>query len=217
LEKDLGQTFGYNLPLSKAETKYFMRLGPHDLLDKNYTSPMIHMLENSDAVGSYPASRTIEIDGGQVGVYDCWYATRLTSDSASERVYALIAHLHEVSAFYGIYKTEIIKKYPLPEIIGNDHILLCQMASCGKLIFSPRSIFNWRQTKPPLNHEDSLKIWHKAIANGNNKSIDTSLKAMCQAQLQVLKQCKSRDLIDYVKKLWLVRKAKKKLKKRFGY
>lgn len=224
LEKDRGKGFGYYLPLQETKTKYFMWLGAHDLLDKNYTAPMIHMMEHSDAVGCYPSSRSIDINGNEIGIYDCWFANRLSSDSAIERIYALIAHLHEVSAFYGVFHTAILKKY-LPhrgflDIVHGDHVLLCALASEGRLIHSPRAMFNWRQTKAHLTDAENIKITQESLAKPDSsnevKKISASRKEMREGQLEILKQCKAKNLRDFFKKIRLVRKAKKKLQKRFG-
>ncbi|MES2960898.1 MAG: glycosyltransferase family 2 protein [Pseudomonadota bacterium] len=223
LEQDLGKCYGFNFVLKETMSKYFMWLGAHDYIDDNYTSPMIHMLENCDgAVGSYPASRSVTTDGQEIGVYDCWFANRLASDSALERIYTLIAHLHEVSAFYGIYQTKILKKF-LPQqvftnMVAGDHPLLCALAAEGRMLYSPRSVFNWRQTKMHLSDAENLADYQKNIfKNQDNSGFVPTRQNMCEWQLKILKECKVKKPGDFFKKIWLVCKAKKKLKKRFGY
>lgn len=214
LENDLGRDYGFNYVLLETKTKYFMWCGPHDLLDKNYTSGMIHMLENSDAVGCFPSSRAITPEGEEIGIYDYWYHQDLISDSASRRVYSLIRNLHELGGLYGIFKTETIKKYPMGSGLGGDHPTLCNIAKEGKIIFYPRSIFNFRNTRINLTPEQ-IDAWRKSTPRTTEKG--GTYQFMAEEQLKILKSCKARDLIDWVTKLNLTRKAKKKLKKRFGY
>jgi glycosyltransferase involved in cell wall biosynthesis len=225
LDKDLGKCYGFNFVIKEAKTKYFMWCGAHDFLDENYALPMINMLENCDAAGCYPACRYIQMDGQEMGISDCWYSNRLTSDYVCERIYAFIAHLHEVYFLYGIYRTQIVKKYLLPDyvftnMIGGDHVFMCAMALEGRLISSPRSIYNWRQTKYELNDKENLDVWKKTIAREKMAEIikpSATRKEMCVGQLNMLKRCKSKNISEFFKKINLIRKAKKKLKKRFGY
>jgi glycosyltransferase involved in cell wall biosynthesis len=212
--ENVGGTVNFNFLLKEAKTKYFMWMGGHDYLDEGYTKHMLHILENSDAVGCYPASRAIDNEDVEIGIYDFWYASRLTSDYAAERVYCLIAHLHEVSALFGIFRTKVAQKFPMKAMIGNDHVFVCNMAREGKLIYSPRSIYNWRQTKIELSDEEQVKAWQKSLGNSENKILP-SRKEMQQDQLDILKQCSSRGYGLFAK-FCLVKKAKKKLQKRFG-
>ena len=214
MDQDLGKEYGYNYPLKQANTKYFMWLGGHDFLDENYTAPMILTLENTNAVGCYPASRWIEPSGNEIGIFDCWYANDLISNSATKRVYTLIENLHELSAIHGIYRTEIAQKYPIQSIIGSDHVFLSHMAYHGRMIFSPRSILNWRKTKINLSNAEILKMCEET--SGIAKS-QINYQQMCVEQLAILKKCKVKNPSDLIKKLNLIRKAQKKLRSRFGY
>lgn len=213
-QKNIGGTANFNFVLNQTKTKYFMWMGGHDYLDENYTKHMIHMLENSDSSGCHPASRNVDSNDVEIGIYDCWYSNRLTSDHPLQRVYSLIAHLHEVSLLFGIYRTEFAQKYPLKSILGNDHVFVCNMALEGKIIYSPRSIYNWRQTKFGLSDQDNVKIWQNSLGNSENK-IALSRKEMQQDQLNILKKCSTRGY-GFFKKIFLVNKAQKKLRKRFG-
>ncbi len=213
-QQNQGGTENFNFLLREAKTKYFMWFGGHDYLDESYSTHMLHMLENSDAVGCYPASRQVDVNDKEIGIYDFWYASRLVSDSPSERIYTLIAHLHEVSALFGIYRTAIAQKYLLKPMLGNDHIFICNMALKGRMIYSPRSIYNWRQTKMGLSDEENVKIWQKSLGNAENKIAD-SRKEMREEQVRILKKAGFKS-IGFFKKLRLISKAKKKLKKRFG-
>lgn len=212
--ENIGGNANFNFLLKEAKTKYFMWMGGHDDLDDGYTKHMMHILENTDAVGCYPASRAVDNDDVEIGIYDFWYANRLTSDYAAERVYCMIAHLHEVSALFGIFRTDVAQKYPMKAMIGNDHVFVCNMAREGKLVYSPRSIYNWRQTKIELSEEEQVKAWQASLGNSENKVLP-SRKEMQQDQLDILKQCSSRGYGIFGKML-LVQKAKKKLQKRFG-
>ncbi len=209
-----GGVFNFNFVLENAQSKYFMWMGGHDYLDDGYTTHMLHMLENSDAVGCHPASRQVDGNNIEIGIYDCWYANLLVSDSPSIRVYSLIAHLHEVVALFGIFRTEIAKQYPLKVMLGNDHSFVCNMALRGRIIYSPRSIYNWRQTKWGFTDEQNVKAWEKSLGNDENKVMVSRLE-MQEDQLKILKKCGFKG-IGILQKLYLYNKAKKKLRKRFG-
>lgn len=213
-EKNIGGVENFNFLLNRAQTKYFMWMGGHDYLDEGYSGHMLHMLENSDAVGCYPASRQVDVKDNEIGIYDCWYADRLVSDSPSQRVYALISHLHEVVALFGIFRTEIAKKFPLQAMLGNDHVFLCNMALKGRMIYSPRSIYNWRQTKMGLSDAENVEIWKSTLGNDKNK-VEISRRQMQQAQLNILRKAGFKG-IGLFSKIYLMRKAAKKLRKRFG-
>ena len=213
-QENRGGTWNFNFVLSQAKTKYFMWSGGHDYLDADYSKHMIHMLENVDAVGCYPASRHVDNEDFEIGIYDSWYVDRLSSDYPAQRVYCLIAHLHEVSALFGIYRTEIAQKYPMKPMLGNDHVFVCNMANEGRLIYSSRSIYNWRQTKLEFSDEQNVAAWQKSLGNAKTK-IDSSRREMQLDQIKILKKSSARGY-GIFGKMFLVAKARKKLKKRFG-
>jgi glycosyltransferase involved in cell wall biosynthesis len=217
-EKNIGGSENFMACLDAAQTKYFMWFGGHDYLDADYTKHMLHTLENSDAVGCWPASRAVDKDDNEIGIFDCWFADRLTSDIPAQRVYTLIAHLHECVGLFGIYKTEIAKlaQHNGAYIIGGDHVYLCEMAKHGRIIYCPRSVYNWRQTKLDFNDEEHRKAWEKSLGNAENVT-KNSRKEMRDKQLEILKSTKLHGgLPALITKMKLVCKAKKKLKKRFG-
>ena len=213
-QENIGEIANFNFVLNKATSKYFMWCGGHDYLDPNSTCHAVHLLEKSNAAGCFPASRSVDLENNEMGIYDCWYAHRLSSDSALQRVYTLICHLHEVSLFYGVYKTELAKKHPYRKMIGSDHEFVCAMAMHGRLLFSPRTIFNWRQTKFGISDADKVKIWEETLGD-KNKKVEGSRQEMKDIQLAILKQCKPRGLIEFFRKPFLVRNARNKLNKRF--
>jgi protein O-GlcNAc transferase len=213
-EKNVGGAENFNFVLRQIKTKYFMWMGGHDYLDDGYSKHMLHILENSNAAGCYPASRAIDVDDVEIGIFDFWYTNNLVSDSPAKRVYTLIAHLHEVSALFGIYHTKLAQKYPLKAMLGNDHIFVCNMACEGRMIYSPRSIYNWRQTKIDFSDAQHVAAWQKSLGNGERK-IEPSRREMQQDQITILKKAGFRGY-GFFSKLRLIRKAQKKLRKRFG-
>lgn len=217
-EKNIGGSANFKVCLDAAKTKYFMWHGAHDYLDADYTKHMLHALENSDAVGCWPASRFVNSDGYEIGVSDCWYADRLVSDVPAERVYALIAHLHDCIGLFGIYHTKLaqIAQHSGHFIIGGDHVFMCEMAKLGRIINCSRSIYNWRQTKLDLNDAENMKAWEKSLGNSENIT-KNSRKEMRDRQLKILKSTKLHGgFFGIIKKIKLVAKAKKKLRVRFG-
>lgn len=217
-EKNIGGSANFMACLDAAKTKYFMWMGGHDYLDPDYTKHMLHALENSDAVGCWPASRAVDKDNKEIGIFDCWFADRLTSDIPAHRVYTLIAHLHECVGLFGIYRTEIAKKaqHKGHYIIGGDHVYLCEMAKQGRIIYCSRSIYNWRQTKLNFNDEEHRSAWQKSLGNSENVT-KNSRQEMRDRQLEILKETKLHGgLFGLITKMKLVCKAQKKLKKRFG-
>jgi glycosyltransferase involved in cell wall biosynthesis len=217
-EKNIGGSANFQFCLDWAKTKYFMWHGAHDYLDVDYTKHMLHALQSSDAVGCWPASRLVDSVGEEIGTFDCWFADRLTSDIPAERVYALIAHLHDCVGLFGIYHTELAKvaQHSGHYIIGGDHVFLCEMAKKGRIINCNRSIYNWRQTKWELNDEENRKAWEKSLGNNQNVT-KNSREEMRERQLNILKSTSIHGgLFGFSKKMKLVSKAKRKLKIRFG-
>lgn len=217
-ENNMGGSDNFKFCLDNANTKYFMWCGAHDYLDEDYTKHMLHNLENSDAVGCWPASRAVDKDGEEIGIFDCWFAERLKSDIPAERVYALISHLHECVGLFGIYRTEIAKiaQHSGHYIIGGDHVYMCEMAKRGRILYSSRSVYNWRQTKLELTYEENKKVWEKTLGNTKNKTKNSSSE-MRERQLKIIKSTKVKGgFLGFIKKIKLVLKAKKKLKIRFG-
>ena len=217
-ENNIGGSANFMACVNAAQTKYFMWHGGHDYLDRDYAKHMLHTLENSDAVGCWPASRAVDKDNNEIGIFDCWFADRLTSDVPAQRVYTLIAHLHECVGLFGIYRTEVAKvaQHKGHYIIGGDHVYLCEMAKYGRIIYCPRSVYNWRQTKMNFNDEEQREVWQRSLGNSDNIT-KNSRKEMRDRQLEILKSTKVHGgLVGLITKAKLVSKARKKLKKRFG-
>ncbi len=217
-EKNIGGSANFKFCLDAAKTEYFMWHGGHDYIDADYTKHMLHALQNSDAVGCWPASRLVDTEDDEIGVFDCWFADRLASDIPAERVYALIAHLHDCVGLFGIYKTKLaqLAQEKGHYIIGGDHVFLCEMIKQGRILCCHRSVYNWRQTKMELTDSENLATWEKSLGNLENVT-KNSRKEMRERQLNILKSVAVRGgFFGFLKKRKLVKKAKKKLRTRFG-
>jgi glycosyltransferase involved in cell wall biosynthesis len=217
-KKNIGGGANFKTCLDAAKTKYFMWHGGHDYLDCSYTKHMLHTLENSDAAGCWPASRSVDINGEELGIFDCWFASRLSGDNPVERVYTLIAHLHNCVGLFGIYRRDLamIAQNQCHYIIGGDHVFLCEMIKSGRILYCPRSVYNWRQTKLGLTDSQNMKVWEQSLGNAQNV-IKNSRQEMRTRQLNILKSAPVRgEIFGLIKKIKLVSKARKKLKARFG-
>lgn len=217
-EKNIGGSSNFKACFDASKTKYFMWHGAHDYIDAQYSMHMLRALETSDAVGCWPASRWVDSENVEIGTSDCWFADRLSSDIPAERVYALIAHLHDCIGLFGIYRSDAIRSAPesYHYIIGGDHVFLYEMAKRGRILISRRSVYNWCQTKFEKTDLELRDGWQKSLGNNENVT-KNSRHEMRERQLEILKSVRVHGgIAGFFKKMKFVKKAKKKLRIRFG-
>src|SRR5690606_12698068 len=165
---------------------YFQWLGAHDILDKNYTLPLLEAAEQ-DASISLVYGKTIAIDESDQRLKKK-SRTRYTPDAYSElpfeRLMDYVKNLRDGFIFHGIFRTNILKKswFDVP-CIGYDDALLFNTVAAGKTVYVSRSILYARDFPEMRKNTDDNKRRTKVIVAENAAPLKDDLKPMLQSMM----------------------------------
>lgn len=150
-EKNIGVIENFIFVRDKCETKYFMWLGSHDLMDNKFVEKGVNYLEkNSEAVLYYPKARYFE------------HIETLLENSDSEiesqdalpvnRMMKVVKMLASCTAIHGVFKADVIKKIPF-EKVGADNLVLFLLAAYGFIATSNETDYFRRVVRKETQEE----------------------------------------------------------------
>ncbi len=149
--------------LNLAEHDYYMVMGGHDLLSKNYVSALRTALDSSDAVGAYTNAVHLSHEYAFKHSYTYSFSSLLEHESAKVRALAAIEFLANCTLIYGLLKKDIFrnaynecKKY---QYVSFDHGLLTQIAIYGKMKLCPEATFF--RIDPPRDEPSMFEKWKR--------------------------------------------------------
>lgn len=118
----------------RADTKYFVWLGAHDIFLPDYLKTAIDVLESSqNVVLAYPKSLEIDTNGQivQSAYRDSDIDT--TGLTLKKSLFKVSQNLRRCTSIHGVFRTTGLKKLPWKSIIGADHLLLTAAAVYGDI------------------------------------------------------------------------------------
>ncbi len=147
-----------------AKNKYYMVIGGHDLLSKNYVTELKKVLVKTKSVLAYTNAVHLTHNYAFSRFYEYQFANLLSDDSPHTRVLATIEHLSNCSLYYGLYRREIFLaayyKQQKFKYNGIDHALLSRIATFGKMTLCPSATF-YRIDPPRTEHIE--KKWARVL------------------------------------------------------
>jgi glycosyltransferase involved in cell wall biosynthesis len=196
----------------QLKTDYVICMGAHDIIAENYVSELMKCYEqNPDAALVYAPVKKIDENGDVFGEYLIDDLVKgVSSDDAFERVYTIIRNLSDCSIFFGMFRSDIVKKNLFCEpIAGPDHVILCNCAREGKFIRCNSTWFFRRFT----NRDESNAAYMRRIVGDTTNSINRDYSKMCEEQLKTIKNI---EPINIIKKNYYYYISKYALRKRWG-
>ncbi|MEO6231190.1 MAG: glycosyltransferase family 2 protein [Ferruginibacter sp.] len=144
-------------PLDSCNSKYFAWIGAHDILDINYFSEAIDILENNrNAALVYPKSLAIDTNDAKGASMDSDIDTQgLSYLKGIEKVLNNIGYC---TAIHGIFVTEKLKKIPLKHIMGFDLLILMITPLYGT-IYETKNIAFFRREIRQETEMDRISRW----------------------------------------------------------
>ena len=196
----------------QLNTDYVIFMGAHDIIAENYVSELMKCYEqNPDAVLVYAPAKKIDVKGDVFGEYMIDDLVKgVSSNDAFERVYTIIKHLRDCSIFFGMFRSDIVKKNLFHEpIAGPDHVILCNCVRDGKFIRCNSTWFFRRYA----NRDESNAAYMCRLVGDAANSIKYDCSKMCEEQLKTIKNI---ETLNIIKKLYYYYISKYALRKRFG-
>lgn len=130
-EKNIGPFLNFKFLLDKADTKYFMWVGGHDIVGSTYFQEAVSCLQNDESVVAvYPITKMIGSESNELMVDDFY----TSGNNFYERVITIIKHCKWGSAFHSVFRTESLRTSFL-DINGGDLYLFLRVAMYGN--FTP--------------------------------------------------------------------------------
>ena len=131
-KENIGALENFKYVLKKANSKYFIWLGGHDILNQDYITKAVEVLENNkNIVMVYPISRLmskngflLEIEGSNIDSMDL---------SFEERLCKVANNLYSGIAIHGVFRTEIAKILPFKKTIGTDLLMIFATSTFGNI------------------------------------------------------------------------------------
>lgn len=206
-KENIGALNNFIFLLDHAQSEYFMWLGSHDILDKNYVTTLVNRLtKEPNATLAYATPVNIDKHGAKISEYSYFFSDELASHSAADRVYSIIKNLYDCSLIHGVFRLDKLKPCWIhADYIGGDHVLLANLAMAGKFIYEK----NIKYFRRYVHENDSKSAQLRRIVGESDKS-DVSYDQMQIGQFEIAKKVsiqKSIPLFFVIKSyFWIVKR-----------
>lgn len=132
-EKNIGVLENFRSVLLNADGKYFMWLGGHDMISKNYVSDAVDLLEkNKDFSLVYFNHQFID-EFGKESHTPVLSNIDSTGLNREERLLKVVSHLHWCTSVHGLFRQELKNKIPFINCAGPDHLILYALSNLGNI------------------------------------------------------------------------------------
>lgn len=214
-KENLGSYKNFYSSLEKANTRYFMWLGAHDMISDTYTETLINVLnQQRDAVLAVPSIQYINKNDNKLYFYNYWYINDLMSEDPFKRVYTMSKYIYDCAIIHSVFKTDILKQaWPSNAHFGYDISILNKAISLGRAIHIPSEIF-FRRTIRVETNEEAAKRQDEFITG--KESITNKPNPYNEVEVNIMKTVKGIPTNNIIKKLYWKSKIKKLLIQRYG-
>lgn len=189
--ENVGAFENFKRSLFACTTEYFSWIGSHDVIDKNYSLPVIAAMEQRPhSVLGAGTIVYIDEEGQKTGhIVKTDWAEKTHDQPAVERVGLCATEMKDCFLFYGILRTKNAQAawFDQPSL-GFDRAFVCKMAAQGEFIFTPQSTFFARSfdkaRKDTDTNERRSKVIGKSTAAPISKDLFLRDKSMVETVLQ---------------------------------
>jgi len=169
--ENIGISNNFKYSLDNAITEYFMWLGAHDLISKTYVEDSVLYLKNNKEV-ALVYHNAVFFNGDTTNFIEGANSDIDTSGlNIESRMLKVIRNLSRCTMIYGVFRTEILKKLPLINMVGADNLILFATAEMGHIKNINKLGFYRRDVHVFENRDETLLRYQKFqmyIAVDNN-------------------------------------------------
>lgn len=131
-EENKGIPYNFTFALMKAETKYFIWLGAHDMMTPEYLKTGVEYLEkNENVLMVYPDAEWIDQENKFISKLEEDIQT--TGLSKKDALNKIINNTDSGVAVHSIFVTEALKKIPFGMDVGGEILIFFIMAVYGEI------------------------------------------------------------------------------------
>ena len=159
-DRNVGATANFRGVLQEARGEYFMWLTDDDVLDPNYVSQCVAVLEADRSFDLVAGRATLVAPDGRIE-YDA--IITLPSESASERVAGYYRQVGRNSLFFGVARTSVLRgRPPMTNILGADWLFIAGVVFGGKA----RTLETTSLTRSAAGTSDDLRAAGRSLGFG---------------------------------------------------
>ena len=148
-EENLGAIKNFLRVLDLSIGPYFMWASSDDLHHKSFIKKCLHQLENNKSVALvYPRTKVLDRQSKVIGIAND--KVNANQEDPLKRFQHLIWEIGMCNLFYGLYRTEIVRKtrsFYKNLYRGYDNLLLAEIALLGKIVQIEDILFKRRLTR----------------------------------------------------------------------
>ena len=153
-EHNAGASRNFLKALALAQGPYFMWASGHDLWDRNLVAECVAALEsNPGASLAFASADWVDDAGAPFGRETGWTDTR-GMDAAGRYFSVLWGNMHPI---LGVIRLERLRACRIPEIIGNDLVLLADLALRGDFLHVTGARWQRRELRHEADYASKLK------------------------------------------------------------
>lgn len=222
-KSNVGFYENFRSALFDCETEYFCWLGSHDLLEKNYSLPLLKALEkDAETVLAVGTIQHINEQGGNLKcITRSHWVNGLKNKPPLARMEAFAKKLRDCFMVYGIFRTKALQgAWQTTPMLGFDRVLLMQAAGAGKIIYVPESVFYARnmaqERKGSEDQERRAANLNAADSGAVERSLMPRNLGMVEAALSLVKNendlKQALKIIDKINRRYVNRRYYRKLR-----
>lgn len=190
-EKNINAFNNFRAPLFACNTEYFQWVGSHDILDKNFTRPLIQVLEDEpDAILAFGRIVHIDENGKPTNKKSrSYYSEKLMSDNPLERMRVMLSNMRDCFIIHGVFRTKAAQAaWHNVSCIGFDDALLFRAAAIGKFAFSADSTF-YARNFPNTRKKDDTQKRRAEVLDLQDNAPSKGLYTMTQVMMETVTTC----------------------------
>lgn len=142
--KNIGAHENMRFALDDCKTEFFALLGSHDLLEKNYSLPLLQTLAADETLSlAIGTIQHIDEKGNMLGrrTRHDW-VNSLQNRPPLDRLETFITKLRDCFMIYGVFRTADLRRAWFNEpCLGFDRIVLTRTMALGKIAYVPEPVF----------------------------------------------------------------------------
>lgn len=222
-EQNVGFYENFRCALFDCETEYFCWLGSHDLLEKNYSLPLLKALEkDAETVLAVGTIQHIDEQGGKLSrTTRSYWVNRVKNKPPLVRMDAFAKKLRDCFMVYGIFRTKALQgAWQATPMLGFDRVLLMQAAGAGKTVYVPESVFYARNMAQERKGSKDQERRAASLNAADGGTVEQSLMprnlGMVEAALSLVKNeddlKQALKIIDKINRRYVNRRYYRKLR-----
>jgi glycosyltransferase involved in cell wall biosynthesis len=183
-----GAVASFNDCCRRAQGKYFMWAGAHDLWEPSYISRCVEVLEADESVvGVQSLADLIDIDDSTLGMYDDEIQTR--GMPMFKRYAHVLWFLASCNLIHGVWRRKELHETALFQgTWAPDNLIIAHMSLKGSIAVVPQNLFHRRQVRPEETREakDARIVKSLDPSKAKSPALPRLLRGMRNAHLRMI-------------------------------